>query len=392
MCVANKMINGHQCTICWHVDDLKISHVSQEVLEDIIRQLEAKYGAMTITRGNKHVYVGMNIIYNEDRTVTIDMVDYVKETIAEFPDNKEKTSITPAAAYLFEVDEECEKLCSEKSVLFHKLVAKLLFLSKRGRPDIQLAIAFLCTRTTKSDEDDWKKLSRVIQYLRGTIDMTLTLSADHMHVIKWWVDASYAVHENMRSHTGASMSLGRGMIYCKSSKQKLNTKSSTEAEVVATSDMLGQMLWTLYFLQGQGYDVMTKDTPKKIANKLYQDNTSAIRLQENGKMSSSQRTRHINIRYFFIKDKIEKEEVSIVYCPTEDMVADYFTKPLQGKQFTRFRDIIMGIVDNMSEERVEENSTEHVTTHMGVNGTDYMNGKKQTNIAQTNIISDDKKV
>ena len=92
--------------------------------------------------------------------------------------------------------------------------------------------------------------------------------------------------------------------------------------------MLGQMLWTLYFLQDQGYDVA-----KPLENILHQDNTSAIRLEENGKMSSSQRTRHINIRYFFIKDKIEREEISVVYCPTEDMVADYFTKPLQGSQF-----------------------------------------------------------
>jgi hypothetical protein len=75
---------------------------------------------------------------------------------------------------------------------------------------------------------------------------------------------------------------------------------------------------------------------------------------------------HINIRYFFIKDKIEKEEISIVHCPTEDMIADYFTKPLQGEQFTRFRDIIMGIVDDMSEERVGMGVTVHDTTHTGI--------------------------
>ena len=88
-------------------------------------------------------------------------------------------------------------------------------------------ILFLCTRKTKSDDDDWKKITRLIQYLTGMIDMKLTLLAEHLQIIKWWVDVSYAVYGNMRSHIGATMSLGRGKIYCKSSKQKLNTKSST---------------------------------------------------------------------------------------------------------------------------------------------------------------------
>ena len=70
---------------------------------------------------------------------------------------------------------------------------------------------------------------------------------------------------------------------------------------------------------------------------LYQDNTSAIQLENNGKTSSGQRTRHINIRYFFIKDKVESGEVTIIYCPTKDMIADFFTKPLQGIKFIRFR-------------------------------------------------------
>ena len=204
-----------------------------------------------------------------------------------------------------------------------------------------------------------------MQYINTTIDLVLTLSAEDIAIIKWWVDASYAIHANMRSHTGATMSIGRGMLYSKSAKQKLNSKSSTEAELIGASDMLGQTLWTLYFLRDQGYDT--------IKTTLHQDNTSSIALEKNGKMSSSQRTRHINIRYFFIKDKVEKDEVSIVYCPTEDMVADYFTKPLQGKQFKRFRDIIMGISRISSKERVGKGDTSHTT--------ETTNGHETTDIA-----------
>jgi hypothetical protein len=165
--------------------------------------------------------------------------------------------------------------------------------------------------------------------------MPLTLSADSLNISKWWVDASYGVHEDLKSHTGGIFSLGRGAIYGTSTRQKLNTKSSTEAELVGVADVLPQILWTRYFLEAQGY---TNDDTI-----LYQDNKSAILLEENGKKSSSKRTRHINIRYYFVTDRIEKGDVKVEYCPTSQMIADFFTKPLQGTLFNTFRDFIMNV-------------------------------------------------
>ena len=81
-----------------------------------------------------------------------------------------------------------------------------------------------------------------MKYLRKTLYMPLTLKAENMHIIKWWVDASYATHNDMRSQTGAYMTLGLGGIISMSSKQKLNTRSSTEAEVVAVDDALGNIM------------------------------------------------------------------------------------------------------------------------------------------------------
>jgi hypothetical protein len=131
------------------------------------------------------------------------------------------------------------------------------------------------------------------------------------------------------------MSMGTGAALSSSRKQKLNTKSSTEAELVGIDDVLPQALWTKYFMEAQGFGVTTI---------LNQDNQSTIKLSENGKASSGKGTRHINIRYFFITDRIARKEVAIQYCPTKEMVADYFTKPLQGALFYKFRDQIMGVV------------------------------------------------
>ena len=245
----------------------------------------------------------------------------------------EGTVPTPASSHLFDVNDSADKLSKEMGNLFHHNTAKLLFLCKRAQPDMQPATAFLCTRVKAPDVDDYKKLGRAMKYLRGTLHMPLVLEADDMRIVKWSVDASFAVHPDMKSHTGGSMTLGKGTIYGTSTRQKINTKSSTEAELVGVNDVLPQILWTRYFLEAQGYGITDSI--------VYQDNKSTILLAENGKASSGRRTRHINIRYFFVQDRIASGEMKIEYCPTKEMVADFFTKPLQGSQFIKLRDEIM---------------------------------------------------
>ena len=127
-----------------------------------------------------------------------------------------------------------------------------------------------------------------MKYLRETIDMPLTLEGGNMRVIKWLVDASYAVHPDMRSHNGSTMSLGKGSIYSSSPRQKLNTKSSTKVELVGVSDAMSQILWTRYFMEAQAYGIDE--------NVGGQNNMSTMLLENNGRASSSRRTRNINIR------------------------------------------------------------------------------------------------
>ena len=343
-CVANKTINGQQCTIIWHVDDLKISHAEPDVVTSVIKLLEsefAKEAPLTVTRGRVHDYLGMTLDFSIDGKAQIKMIDYIENMLKELPPEMDGEAATPAPNHLFEVNTETAKLLDkQKADFFHHNVAKLLFLCKRARPDIQTSVAFLCTRVKAPDEDDYKKLTRVMKYLRGTVSMPLTLESSNMNVVKWWVDASFAVHPDMKSHTGGAMSLGKGVVYGTSTRQKINTTSSTEAETVGIHEVLPQILWTRYFLEAQGYG-----TEESI---IYQDNQSAILLAKNGRGSSSKRTRHINIRYFFVADRIASKEVKVEYCPTGEMIADYFTKPLQGSLFKKFRDFIMNGDPSMS--------------------------------------------
>jgi hypothetical protein len=99
---------------------------------------------------------------------------------------------------------------------------------------------------------------------------------------------------------------------------------------VGADDFMPAICWTRYFMKTQGYDARN--------NVLFQENKSSILLEKKEKASSGKRTKHINIRYFFITDRVNKEEVSVVWCPTGDMILDYATKPLEGALFRKLRD------------------------------------------------------
>jgi len=314
-CIANCTINGKQCTIAWYVDDNKISHVDPDVVTSIIEKIEERFDKMTVTRGTEHIFLGMHIHYTGKGTAVITMKEYLKEALSESGMAITREVATPAQKCLFEVDEESPFLSQNEAEIFHSVVAKLIYVSIRARADLLLAVSFLCTRVSKSTKQDQKKLRRVLEYINGSMDVEYTIGADDMGKMRSWVDAAFAVHPDMKSHTGGVMSFGTGGIICKSTKQKLNTKSSTEAEFVGASDYLLNTLWVKMFLEAQGY---------KIQESFFeQDNESAIKLEKNGRISAGPKSWHINIRYFWIKDRSVDEGITIRHCPTLEMLGDF---------------------------------------------------------------------
>ena len=340
-CVANKEIDGHQCTIVWYVDDNKVSHKDKNVVDDVIDLIEKHFGKLSVSRGEDHTFLGMNIKIRKDKKIEIEMKDQLRETIKMFTDFEndkiDEVVTSPAQKHLRECNEKCPKLEGSKSDIFHSIVAKLLWIMKRARPDLEVAVSYLCTRVSKSDEDDWKKLRRVLAFIQCTINDVRIIGAQSLTDIYTWIDAAYAVNPDMRSQTGGTMSMGIGIIHGKSGKQRLNVKSSTEAELVGVSEYLPYNIWLLLFMSAQGYAIKN--------NLLYQDNQSTILMLKNGRNSCTGNSRHIDIRYFFVKDRVSKGEVKVEYCSSECMLADFFTKPLQGAIFTIFRDVIMGYKD-----------------------------------------------
>lgn len=200
------------------------------------------------------------------------------------------------------------------------------------RPDLLVSVSFLSTRVLKPTSQDQSKLDRVLKYLNGTADLGLTLEVGSSISVIGFIDASYGVHADGKSHTGTAITLGSGAVFAKSTKQKVVSKSSTEAELIGLSDSASQVIWTREFLMGQGYQLD--------AATIFQDNMSTIAMVKRGH-SSSERSRHINIRYFFVKDRVDQGDIKIEYRPTGEMLADVLTKPLQGTLFVKLRDELL---------------------------------------------------
>ena len=324
-CVFNMTRKEVQCTIVLHVDDLFVTCADETVIDDVLKSLKEKYGETNESRGNKHNYLGMVFDFSDINKCIVSMPGYEK---ALFEDGQEyRKAPTPARDNLFETDEESERLDASEMKEFHTKVAKLLYLAKRTRPECLVAVSYLTTRVTRSTVQDRAKLNRVLGYLHATEGASIEFRPGEKGItLEQYVDASYGVHIDGKSHTGSVITVGDiGAVFCGSKKQGIVTKSSTECELVALSDSVGQLIHAREFVKWQGYEQMHP-------TEVYQDNMSTIALIKAGR-PGNERSRHINIRYFWVKERVDEGVLRITHMPTKMMVANILTKPLQGAQF-----------------------------------------------------------
>ena len=192
-----------------------------------------------------------------------------------------------------------------------------------------MATSFLCSTVTVATDQDASKLRRVMKYLNSTKGAGLILEAADKLVVRAFVDASHGVHEDGKGHQGLFVTLGMGPVITKSRKQKVQCKSSTESELVALSDYIEQIEWVKDFLESQGL----KTGPAIV----YQDNTSTMAKAKQDSTVGKDRKKHFKKRRLLVKESVDEKIVKLRYMPTEAMVADLLTKPLQGGLFKRLR-------------------------------------------------------
>ena len=279
-CVFNMMTpNRKQCTVVVYVDDLLITCEDKTVIVKLEKYLTSVYNKVTSTDGEYHSYLGMSYDFSDRGVVKINMPGYINELIKDF--NVNKVASSPANNNLFE-NVMPELLDDEYQQKLHSLTARLLYVGMRVRPEILLVVNYLATRVNKYSQGDWVKAMRCLQYLNSDPELGLTLKVGENIDIHLYADASYGVHADGKSHSAAVIKLGGATVGAKSTKQKIVTKSTTEAELVCASDMVSSAIGKRDFLLQQGYD--------DVLIYLHQDNKSTIKMLNSGE-SKSERTR-----------------------------------------------------------------------------------------------------
>ena len=240
-CTWNTTVEGEQLTCQFHVDDLKLSHVNQKVLDAFVEKLKSVFGKedeLSENNGEVHEYLGVTIHYNLPGKVAFTMFEYLEDIIIEAPEDlKPGRCVHPCNGNLFKIKEDSPLLDPERADSFHRLVARLLFTSKRTRPDIQVTV------------EDYQKLGKLIGYVKETIDLPLILGSDGSETLTWNVYASYATHADARSHSGASLTIGQGSVISMSRRQKLVSRSSTESELIGLDNAMTFVMWENYFFE-----------------------------------------------------------------------------------------------------------------------------------------------
>jgi hypothetical protein len=299
--------------------------------------IQKQFPHIRVKKGDSLQYLGMELDRLHDGSVQLSMKAYTEKIVTEWSDTigwkASKRAVTPALNTLFEEDTTSPFLNEKNSVIFHTFTAKGLYLAKRTRSDILTVISILCGRVREPRESDMMILDRVYQYLNGSADLSVVFKGNQPLDIVIYSDASFLSRPtDMMSRTGCLVMVNGGTVATMSNWQKLITKSSTGAEFVALTEATSYALFIREWLSYQ------QQLVPKI--KIMCDNQSVLALLR-ANHAGVRGTKHLKVRYFFIRQHVLSNEIELVWCKTKDMLADIFTKPVTGQLF---KDLISRIL------------------------------------------------
>lgn len=324
--------DGNWCIILIYVDDILITATDENIVNQVQKDISSTFEIKSL--GEIKNYLGIEV-ERRDGTYYIKQEKYIKKIAEEFGLNDAKISKIPIdPGYEREQQNNVSYLQSNKK--YQKIIGSLLYVAINTRPDIAACVSILAQKTSKPTEYDWNEAKRVIRYLKGTANLQLQLeSKDAQNEIIGHADANWAESRiDRKSNSGYIFKLFGGTISWRSKKQECVALSSTEVELISLTDAVKEAIWIRRMLKEIQQNI--KDLVV-----IYEDNQSCRKMIQ--KTNPSSRTKHIDVRYYFIKDYIKKKIISCEYCSTENMVADILTKPLNRTKFEKFR-LMLGLV------------------------------------------------
>lgn len=271
--------------------------------------------------------LGVNVIQSAD-SIALDQRAYLNRLLQKFGMlDCRPVSIPALPEKINQINEDEEAKKPFDQNLYRQAVGSLLYLSKCTRPDVTYAVNQVAKNMEKPTQEDWMKVKRIFRYLKGTIDYALTYARGESNQAIGYSDASYAMNEDRKSTSGYVFLMNGTAITWRSKKQPIVTTSSMEAEFIALASATKEALW-IRKLENE----LLNET--NVPTVIMEDNQACIRFSRD--YVHSDRSKHIDVRYYFIRERIERNEVKMIYCPTTEMIADALTKPLGPILFAKF--------------------------------------------------------
>lgn len=326
-CLYMKTSTRGTCYILIYVDDLIIASDNEKEIAEISNKIGEKYEIKDL--GDIQFFLGIKVEKDDSGNYLISQQSYINKVIESNNMSDSKSSEYPLDVGYNKV--ECDDKLSDKRI-YQKVIGQLLYISTNTRPDIAASVSILSQKLSDPTRNDLNEAKRVIRYLKGTSKLKLMLSSlkEENHELFGYADANWAECKiDRKSNSGQIFMLNGGIISWACRKQVSVSLSSTEAEYVALSEACQELIWIKKLCKDFKVDMTDAVT-------INVDNQSCIKLAENQKFSN--RTKHIDTRFHFIRELKEKSEIKLVYCRTEENVADLLTKALNGNRIKYLRE------------------------------------------------------
>lgn len=327
-CLYSAKMNNEWVFVLIYVDDIVIAAKTKENIQGIKSMLASKFNIQDL--GEIKQYLGIGVERDNDGIFHLNQTQYIKKIVNDFGLLTSKTSSIPVRVEYGKGRGNDDILTTNTQ--YQKLLGSLLYISVNTRPDIAAGASMSAQKMSQPNQEDWNELKRVLKYLKGTTNLKLALCKKNFEgeSLCGYSDASWADNKSDRKSNSGHVFMVNGAAVCWSSrKQQLVALSTCEAEFIALSDACRAASWIRRLLID-----MKQTLPN--ATTIYEDNQSCLKLIEEEERLSD-RSKHIDTRFHFVKDYVKHQLISCTYCPTENMMADILTKPLSAKKFEQFR-------------------------------------------------------
>jgi Reverse transcriptase (RNA-dependent DNA polymerase) len=319
---------GHKLIIVLYVDDGLVVYQNETDYEMLIADLKAEF---QITVSSASSFLGIQINQAQDGSISVTQENYTKRMLEKF-----------SMLDCNKVDTPMEKLSADgevngdgpASVPYREAVGSLMYLATGTRPDIMFSVSHVSQALDKPTQNDWHKVKRIFRYLKGTSDIGIAYSSAHQRVLTAYSDADFAGDaKTRRSTSGVVCVYMGGPISWMSRRQKSVALSTTEAEFVAASEASKEVVWLMR--------LFNEITELVSVPKLLIDNMSTVKLVKNPIFHK--RSKHIEVRHFFVREKVEEGQLIVEHVPSGSQLADILTKPLCRDLFVKLRGLL-GII------------------------------------------------